>query len=569
MLTRLREQSQSFLIFILFGMLIVVFIFFFGPQSQGWKPGGGGGSSMTWAARINGQEIPLQDIEIAVRRHAQDSMEAQQVYQMRSAARRQIMDQVLLEQSARKMGLTVSETDVTNYITGKRNPDFGAFRDRKGSFSYERYQAQVTQGFGARTEIYREAKGRELLLNRYLSFLSDQIKVSEAEVKAAFEAKNRKWNLEYLMVDPLEHAKKLPELKKEDGLKYAAAHEEEIKGYYEDNKKQYDREKEIKIRRILLRLPPNSTELQRQAVKKKAEALLTKARKEGADFAKLASESSEGYYKDYKGDMGWQNKANSGAKGYEIYVALEKGQISTLQEDSMGYWFVKAEEIKPAIKKALEEVKGEIGLKLAKESQRKRVALKKAQAMLDQLKGGRSMAELKPSKVAPDAEPEPAPEDQLLSSSPEEDKKAEHLRDTGLFSAERSVYEQIPGIGKSQKLAQLLPNLKSEASLIQEVIEADGRFFLVQLKERIEPDMELFAKEKVKLSEDLRRQQVLKLMGGWRQSLFGPVQQREMLKQFVGGNLQDALPGFLQSASVEFNPEALPAPREDPEKPKS
>src|SRR6266567_4834214 len=62
MLETLRKNSRSLVIYLIFGILIVVFIISFGPQSVGSRRGIRGGSSgcgtaMPSAATVNGVEI--------------------------------------------------------------------------------------------------------------------------------------------------------------------------------------------------------------------------------------------------------------------------------------------------------------------------------------------------------------------------------------------------------------------------------------------------------------------------------------------------------------------------------
>ena len=64
MLTNLRERSQqSFGVLILFGMLTFIFIFFFGPQSEGCQPQRQVASLDGWAARVNDVELTRREVE--------------------------------------------------------------------------------------------------------------------------------------------------------------------------------------------------------------------------------------------------------------------------------------------------------------------------------------------------------------------------------------------------------------------------------------------------------------------------------------------------------------------------
>ena len=61
MLDVLRQHSKSFLIYVLFGIIIVVFVVSFGPGSD--CGGKGGVRGETLAAEVNGERIPITEFE--------------------------------------------------------------------------------------------------------------------------------------------------------------------------------------------------------------------------------------------------------------------------------------------------------------------------------------------------------------------------------------------------------------------------------------------------------------------------------------------------------------------------
>lgn len=555
MLTELREKSQSFLIYILFGMLIIVFIFFFGLPAEGFRPGGDQPTS-GWAAEVYGEEIPTMHVEIALRRQigmgAVDT-DAAELSRLRRETLLQLIDQEVVRQRAKAMGLGVSEDELSAYIVSDDNPDAILFKGQDGRFSYDRYEAQITQGFGGNTRAYRAMKERELLVDRYLGFLASQVKVGAPEVREAYEQQKRTWNLEYLVVDPADPALAVPEPTAAEGAAHAQANPKEVEAYYEANKAQYDREKEVRVRRILVRIPKDGGEAGKAEARKKIEELHAKVQAPEADFAAIAGESSEGYYKTQGGDMGWQARENTSPADYAVYEKLEPGQISDIQESPIGFWFVKADEVKPAVKKSLGEVSDEIGLKLVQQSRRKDAARQQAEAMLAKLKGGAPLAEVAPRTAAPTPPPDEEGEDDPVI----EEEGPSPVRTTGNFSAERPTWDRIPGIGKSEKLARMLPGLTTEKPLVEEVLEVEDKLVLVRLKDRVEPTDEDFAKEKDAIADRLRRQRANQLFGQWRAVLFGPVAQREVFRKFSGGALLEMLPAP-DGKQIEINEKLFP-----------
>ncbi len=578
MLTELREKSQSFGIYILFGILIFVFIFFFGPQSEGCQPGGTTMNLNDWAAEVGGEEIVQREVEISVMRQRlydpdfDDSAEGLAL--MRRAAALQIVEQAVVEQSARQMGIAVSDEALSQYIISDDNPDFPLFSDQAGNFDPQRYRAQLTQSLGATADIYRRAKRREMIVQRYLQFLGSQVQVSEAEARAAFDRSRRTWNLEYVAVDPAEHAGPIAEPTAADGAKYAADNADAVKAYYEENKGNYDRDQEIKVRRVLIRKPKEGGPEAETAAKAKADALREAALAEGADFEKIASESSEGYYKSFGGDMGWQSKSNTAEQDYAVYAALEKGAISEVQTSPIGFWFVKAEDVKPAVKKSLDEVKDEIGLILARQNARIAAARTVADGILAKVKGGAALADALPKPPPPPAPEPPAPldpddpgdpgmeNDSAVDETPDDptddapEVAVPEVQTTGPFSADRPQWAMIPGIGKSEELAGLVEGLTAEKPLVEKALEVGGKVYVVSLKERVEPDDETFANEKETFIRRLRDQRAARLMGNWQAVLFGPVRQREMLRRFTGGALQT----LVAKAEFKLNGDLYPAP---------
>ncbi|MCA9543927.1 MAG: SurA N-terminal domain-containing protein [Myxococcales bacterium] len=568
MLTQLRLKSQNFMIFILFGMLIFVFIFFFGPQSQGFQPGGSQGATTGIAAKVGGVEIPASHVEIAVRR--QGDVDAEQLPAVRREALEQIVEQELLAQKAQAAGIALSDDELSAYIVSKDNRDFVFFANRDGKFDIARYESYVTQGFGASTAAYRDVKRRELLAERYIGFLEQQVQVSEAEIRAAFERAKRTWKLSYVIFDPQEWKATVPAATAEEGQAWAAAHADEVKAYYDENKKEFDHGKEIRVYRVLVRAAADAAEEQKAAAKKKAEELHAKATAPGADFEQIAREGSEGYYAKFGGDMGWQSEDNTSKSDFAVYSQLEKGQVSAVQSTSIGFWFVKAADIKPAVKKSLDEVRDEIGARLATTEKQAAAAKQAGDAALARLKAGESLDQVfpgeaqepAPAQEAPkgegedgaEGEPEAVPAPAAAPKAP-----ALKVQTTPPFSEDRPVFARIPGVGKSEALAAKLPELTAENALVPELMALeDGKLAIVRLEERVEPKDEEFAAERAQFERRLRGMRLVQLFGNWRAAVFGPPTQRALMKRFAGGALLAALQA--DAGKVKFNESLYPAP---------
>ena len=546
MLTDLREKSQSFLIYILFGILIIVFIFFFGPQAEGCQPGQPQTRSLSgWAAKVNGEEISIREVEISVRRQAliqQDSYDdAASLTRLRRETVQQVVDQALLEQQARRMGLAIGEKALSQYIVSKDNPDYPLFADRDGNFVARNYRDQLTQLLRATPEAYRRAKRREVLVNRYIRFLSNQVTVSDAELKSSFDQANRTWNLEYLKFASAAYAARVEAPTAEDITEALATRTKDIEASYKKNSAQYNREAEFKVSRVLVRRPTDKTDAKGlAAAKKSADTALAKAKAEGADFAAVAKELSQGYYSKSGGDMGWQGKKNTSPDDYAVYSKLKKGDISPLQDTSIGYWFVKATDVKPALKKSLDDVRTEIATALLKTERQKTAARADATAALQTL------------KTAGTLEAPAVIEGQTPVTS---------LQSTGPVRENRAVWDLFPGLGRSELLARKLGGLSTKSPVVGEILEIGDALVVAKLKERVEPDAKKFAESKTDLATRLRLERTRQLFGNWQAIVFGPTSQRETFRKFSGGSM---LSGLVDKAAIEINQTAFPATPKTP-----
>lgn len=535
MLTSLRLKSNQTVVFILFGMLIFVFIFFFGPQSQGLTPGGSVSIPTGTAATVYGEKIPAQHVEMAVRRNGE--IEREDVPRLRREAIEQLVEQEALAHRARQAGLAVDEKQLLSYVFSPLNPDYQLFVGRSGKVEHERYELYVTQVFGTNSASYLASKERELLAQRYVGFLEQQVRVSEAAAKQAFDEANTSWTLDYVLVDPAIAAADLPEPSEAEGLAYAQAHADEVARAYEANKAQYVHGKEVRVRRVLVKVPADADEKALQAADEKINALLEKVKAAPEQMSEIAQESSEDYFAQMGGDMGWQNEHNSEAGDYQLYSGLALNEISAVQTNAVGKWFVRAEEIKPEVNQSLEQVKGEIGQRLALQAARAQAAKKVAEEILEKAKGGASLAEAIPTKSTP-----------VQGEGEDEGETSQALPIYSLLTspeiyANRPVFDTFPGIGKSTDLAQALPTLTAEGSLLPAPLALDeGRYAVARLKSYQQPDAEKYAEEKPRIMQALRQQRIAQIFGNWRMALLSPGVQRSLARQFAGGSLMASLP---------------------------
>jgi peptidyl-prolyl cis-trans isomerase D len=125
---------------------------------------------------------------------------------------------------------------------------------------------------------------------------------------------------------------------------------------YEDNQQQYSTPEQVRASHILLKTEGKDE----AAVKKQAEELLAKV-KGGADFAQLATKTSQDEGSAVKGgDLDYFGKGKMVPEFDKVAFSLAPGQMSDLVKTQYGFHIIKVTDKKAATTKPLEEVKAQI-----------------------------------------------------------------------------------------------------------------------------------------------------------------------------------------------------------------
>lgn len=117
--------------------------------------------------------------------------------------------------------------------------------------------------------------------------------------------------------------------------------EAEMQQYYQDNSAEFSEAERVKLRRIFLGAPSDPAE--RAKVKARLEALAEEAR-QGADFAALAKQHSEGPDAADSGLMGWVAKGDLVPELEAAAFSLPAGGISEVIETQWGFHLLRVDE---------------------------------------------------------------------------------------------------------------------------------------------------------------------------------------------------------------------------------
>lgn len=378
MMDSLRTAANSLVLKIIFGIIIVSFIL---TGVSGYLIGG----SANYAAKVNDQEISRGQFENAFageRNRMQQQLGEQfselaanegYMKNLRQQTLNRLIDEALLDQYAREIGLSISDDQVKKAIFS--TPAF----QNDGKFDNTRYNAIVNQ-MGMTPDQYAQALRNQLTTQQLINAVvgTDFMLKGEADELATLVSQQRVVREATFDVNALAAKQQ--------------ASDEEVKSYYEQNKNNFTAPEQFRVSYIKLdaaAMQENASDAEIQTyydqhqdqftqpqrnrfsvIQTKTEADAKAALDElnkGTDFATVAkAKSTDIISAKNGGDMGWLEEGttpdelkNAGLK--------EKGQLSGVIKSSVGFLVVRLDDITPATTKPLADVRDDIAAKVKQE----------------------------------------------------------------------------------------------------------------------------------------------------------------------------------------------------------
>ena len=412
MLQQMRQGSQSIFIYLAFGILIVVFTFYFGPGTDGCEP-----SQRQAAATVNGQTVYNTDIKILlnrVNRNRRNTNDAE-FTTLQSQTLEKLTLMILLADKAAEQGFEVAPKELADYILdGDRNIDFQIY-SKDGVFDMEIYERYISNYLEVTVEEYEAFKSRELLVVKYLSALENTVAVLPAEVDELNKLRNTKVDLEFVKFE----ASKLEEVLSftdEEVQAHADQSAEAVKKYFDDNQKEFGKPKRVRVRRLTVNIPGEAaSEGDKKAAEDKWALVKDRVMVKNEDFETVVKELSDDIaYKDKGGDMGWSLLEDMNQDMAKVVDAMKKGEVKDYSSN-FAHFLLKIDDVEEAEVKTFEQVKLDIARKLLLGS----AGDKRVKALADELLAKAKadptksleevLASLKPAPEPPKEEPVPTP----------------------------------------------------------------------------------------------------------------------------------------------------------------
>ncbi len=381
MLDFMRKNAQSWVIKVLFAIIILAFIFIY--------TGNYGKNHASVIAYINDVPITVKEY----RENYQRSLES--VRQQNPGIEQSTLEQngfgwqvfnrmvgaSLVEWQADKLGIVVTNKGVIDKVTAIK-----AFAGKDGKFDKKIYE-QLLRVNNLTAGEFEASIRREILLERMANLLTLPAIVNEQHAKELFDFSAEKAQMSYLSFNA-------------DAFKDSiTVTEDEISSYYEDSKKSFETEPKIQISyinftpellakpdqvsdaeiqarydekkdeyqhsemakgaHILYLLPPDATQADEDKARAELKTLSERWAK-GEDFSTLLPKDQDADKKIVGSELGWFSKGDMVPEFEEAAFALNPGEISKPVKTQFGLHIIKLEDKRPAGITPLDDVKDEI-----------------------------------------------------------------------------------------------------------------------------------------------------------------------------------------------------------------
>jgi peptidyl-prolyl cis-trans isomerase D len=369
MLKYLRKYSGSWFIALVIGAICLVFIL--------WGVGGLQSPRFEEVASVNGTPILMNDYikqynELAKQyqelSQGELTPEAIKAMHLKEQALNRLIEETLLVQAAQRLGIRVSNPELQARI--RSYPFFQV----DGHFNERRYQMLLARSHLSPADFEGQERQR-LLLQKVIRTITSFAKVSDAELQEFFRIAREKVEVRYVALPvarflAAQHptdtqiAKYYQEHKDQfrtqdrarvkyllfsfkDFQEKARLTPAEVTAYLKEHAEDFTRPRVIKVRQLLLKLPPKATPAERRRLENQAQALLRQARM-SADFGPLAQKYSQDERTRAKGgELGEVKRGKQIPEWDKVAFSLKKGEVG-LAKTPRGFYLIKLEEVKKA-----------------------------------------------------------------------------------------------------------------------------------------------------------------------------------------------------------------------------
>lgn len=418
MLDNMRQHAQSWVIKAIFGIIILVFIFYYGVSSFQGRPGTG------ILAMVGDTPILVKDFlseyedNLRAAQAQNPSLTSQDLE--KSGLKTQVLQQLVLRtlvfDQAEKLGVGVSQTELQTEIG--RIPEF---QNASGQFDLELY-TQKLKSLGLKPEGFEQYQRNILLQEKMFTYLSLPVVVSQQEVRPQYDFVQEKASISYLEFPPADFAGKVQVTPEQVQSSYESNKEkykrpaevkieyleispsaladpaqiadQDAKAYYTANPDKFKHPAMVKASHMLVLLAKDAPAGEVAAAEKRLNELAQRLRK-GESLEKL--QALPGTPPIRAEELGWFGKGTMVPEFEDPAFALKKGEVSGPVRSPFGIHIIQVLDKKPEGVTAFDEAKDDIKRELA-EARAAETVGKTADQLLEELLGGAELSKLGATK---------------------------------------------------------------------------------------------------------------------------------------------------------------------------
>jgi len=409
----MRKHATSWLIKIILGAIVIVFVL--------WGVGSWTSQRSSKVATVNGEMITADEYRVAYKRLIEQvrqsfgnnlNDELIKTLQLDKQALNQLIDKILMRQTAAELDMQVSDQELSRAIRS-----VSAFQT-DGVFDPRRYQGVLGRNDWT-PEAFEISQRDAILMDKLNNLITGSVKVSDPEALEWYMWNDAMVNLDFFLLQTDRYSditvtaeeiqnyfeSRKESYKTEPALKVryikfepktwtsqVEISDDEIREYYDEHLNEFQNPKTVEARHILIKVDQDAGSDKVAEAKKRIEDILQKARA-GQDFAELAKQFSEGPSKDKGGYLGTFKRDAMVKPFSDKAFSMKSGEISDPVRTRFGWHLIKVEKVNEAATTPLADAKEDIRKKLADE-RAKRLAFDAAESVFDAAFEDRPLAEI-------------------------------------------------------------------------------------------------------------------------------------------------------------------------------
>ncbi len=488
MLNIMRKQAGSWIIKVLLGTIVVVFIFFY------WGGSGFQSRDATKVADVNGEIVTYDEYRQAYGRLRD---QYRQIYgnafneellegmNLKNQALNQLVDRTLLLQEAQRLNINVTDESLDEVIY--KIPAF----QKNGVFDVAQAEYVLSQN-GISTSEFRTGYRQQMVIDKMEALVTKGLSVPESEALEWYNWYNAEVNLTYFLF-PVSRYKEitltddeLEQFYKENGNKYktepqvkvnyiffdpkdysgnVTITQEDIESYYNSHLTEFKTDKTVEARHILLKLDTDADEKKVADRKQEADKIFEMA-KSGKSFEELAKQYSEGPTREQGGYLGAFKKDAMVKPFADKAFTMKAGEISEPVRTRFGWHIIKVEKVNEASTQSLEEASESIKKKLI-DTKSRQLAMKNAESFYDMIFDGDDLSALGKSHNL---------EVKTADYFTRQGFKAEGIGNTKLFAdtafgLEKMAVSEVMDLGNGYCTLQVVDRIEAKVPEMTDVID--------------------------------------------------------------------------------------------------